>query len=42
LDSNDSVGKLHANLGASNSFSRTKAANMIDIALADDVVYIGG
>jgi hypothetical protein len=42
LDSNGSVGKLHANLAASNSFSRMKVANMIDIALADDVVYIGG
>jgi hypothetical protein len=36
LDSNGSVGKLRANLGASNSFSRMKAANMIDIALADE------
>jgi hypothetical protein len=33
---------MRANLGASNSFSRMKAANMTDIALADDVVYIGG
>jgi hypothetical protein len=41
LDSNGSVGKLRANLGASNSFSRMTATNMIDIALADDVVYIG-
>jgi hypothetical protein len=42
LDSNGSAGKLRANLGASNRFSRMKTANMIDIAVADDVVYIGG
>jgi hypothetical protein len=41
LDSNGSVGKLRANLGASNSSSRMTATNMIDIALADDVVDIG-
>jgi membrane fusion protein (multidrug efflux system) len=33
---------LRANLGGSNSFSTMKAANMVDIALADDVVHIGG
>jgi hypothetical protein len=32
---------LRANLGASNSFSWMTATNMIDIALADDVVDIG-
>ena len=42
MDSNGSAGKLRANLGASNSFSTMKAANTIDIALVDDVVYIGG
>jgi hypothetical protein len=33
--------KLRANPGASNSFSGMTATSMIDIALADDVVYIG-
>jgi hypothetical protein len=42
LDSNGRAGKLRANLGASNRFSWMKTANMIDIAVADDVVCIGG